>query len=131
MLLSSGTPTLESPSKPVSPTKTPYPHPPGILPIVEEEEGPLGEGEENGEGEAEREGVREDPREDQLGSEVPSNADEVHDLIHGSAGITAQNAALLSKGRRLPAEWLLRSGTFVVTQNNMASNQAELTQLFS
>ena len=97
-----GTPTLESPTKPVSPTKTPYPHPPGILPIVEEEEGQLGEGEESGEAEGQRDGGREDPREEQLGSEVPSNADEVHDLIHGSSGITSQNAALLSKIHHYP-----------------------------
>ncbi|XP_071801693.1 uncharacterized protein [Asterias amurensis] len=87
----SSTPTLESPLKPVSPTKTPYPHPPGILPIVEEEENALGEDEE------ETKESKDHPPEELLGSEVPSNADEVHDIIIGMSGITSHNAALLRK----------------------------------
>ncbi|XP_022081686.1 dynein gamma chain, flagellar outer arm-like [Acanthaster planci] len=91
----SSTPTLESPVKPVSPTKTPYPHAPGILPIVEEEENLNGDEEEEEHGT--KEGGKEENTEDPMESEVPSNADEVHDLIHGSTGITAHNAALLRK----------------------------------
>ena len=79
---------MESPTKAASPSKSVYPHTPGILAVVEEE----------------------DTLDDHLHSRVDSetqstsdiggpgsNADEVHDLVYGSGGLSSQNAVLLSK----------------------------------
>ena len=71
--------------KSVSPTKSIYPHTPGVLPVVEEEEGQADD---------ELAGV---DIEIQSTSDGPSNADEVHDLINGTSGLSTQNAVLLSK----------------------------------
>ncbi len=82
-----GTPISDSPVKASSPTKSLYPHTPGILPVVEEEEG-QSDDELLTRGESEAQSTSDGG---------PSNADEIHDLINGTSGLSAQNATLLSK----------------------------------
>lgn len=86
--------------KSASPTKSIYPHTPGILPVVEEEEGQADE-------------LDGDESEIQSTSEAMSNADEVHDLINGSSGLSAQNAVLLSMSARFIKPLLFLRETYV------------------
>ena len=89
---------METPLKSVSPTKSIYPHTPGILPVVEEES------------QADDELAGVDIEIQSTSEGAPSNADEVHDLINGTSGLSTQNAVLLSK-------WTIYAVLFNLRQN--------------